>query len=235
MSNFFNMDNKFFVIMGRIADLAIVNILCILCCLPIVTAGASITALYYVTLKMARNEESYIVRSFFKSFKTNFRQSTIIHLIMLATGIFLYVDLRLAGQMEGSFSKALSVIFTAFAFVYGLILLYIYPVLAKFYNSIKNTFVNACLMAVRHLPYTIIMVLITLCPILILFIPSLRIQSMLLMLFLIMGIGTVAYCNSLFFVKIFDHYVPKEEEPKDELLTELPEETIPGISADKEA
>ena len=55
MDRLFNMDNKFFVFMGRVADLIILNLLCILCCLPIVTAGASVTAMFYVTLKMARN------------------------------------------------------------------------------------------------------------------------------------------------------------------------------------
>ena len=64
MNRFFNMDNKFFVFMGRVADLLLLNFLCILCCIPVVTAGASITALSYVTLKMARDEESYIARSF---------------------------------------------------------------------------------------------------------------------------------------------------------------------------
>ena len=73
MGRFFNMDNKFFTFMGRIADLCILNIICLVCCIPIVTAGASITAMYYVTLKMVRNEEAYIVRSFFKSFKDNFK------------------------------------------------------------------------------------------------------------------------------------------------------------------
>ena len=85
MNRFFNMDNKFFVFMGRVADLLLLNFLCILCCIPVVTAGASITALYYVTLKMARDEESYIARSFFRSFKQNFKQATIINIIMLLT------------------------------------------------------------------------------------------------------------------------------------------------------
>ena len=58
MDRLFNMDNKFFVFMGKIADLIILNLLCLVCCLPIVTAGASITAMFYVTLKMVRNEES---------------------------------------------------------------------------------------------------------------------------------------------------------------------------------
>ena len=41
MGRFFNMDNKFFVFMGKIADLCMLNLLCIICCIPIVTAGAS--------------------------------------------------------------------------------------------------------------------------------------------------------------------------------------------------
>ena len=67
MDRLFNMDNKFFTVMGRVADLIMLNVVFLICCLPIVTIGASLTALHYVTLKMARNEESYIIRSFFKS------------------------------------------------------------------------------------------------------------------------------------------------------------------------
>ena len=82
MDRLFNMDNKFFTVMGRVADLIMLNVVFLICCLPIVTIGASLTALHYVTLKMARNEESYIIRSFFKSFKQNFKQATVINLII---------------------------------------------------------------------------------------------------------------------------------------------------------
>ena len=88
MNRIFNMDNKFFVFMGRVADLIILNLVCLVCCIPIITIGASLTALYYVTLKMVRNEESYIIKSFFKSFRENFKQSTIINVIMLYTYIY---------------------------------------------------------------------------------------------------------------------------------------------------
>ena len=91
--------------MGRVADLLLLNFLCILCCIPIVTAGASITALYYVTLKMARDEESYIVRSFFRSFKQNFKQATIINIIMLLTAAVLFIDLRIARAGSGAMYK----------------------------------------------------------------------------------------------------------------------------------
>lgn len=218
MNRFFNMDNKFFVFMGRVADLIILNLVCLLCCLPIVTAGAAITATYYVTMKMVRNEESYIIRSFFKSFKENFKQATIIHLIMLVTAVILFFDLNIVNNMEGNLSRVLFCVFIAFTLLYALLLLYVYPVLAKFYNSLKNTFTNSFLMAIRHLPYTFLMLVITLLPLGIFFIPDFRIQSTLLMLVFLMGFSVIAYLNSKFLVKIFDHYIPKEEE-----IEELPD------------
>lgn len=211
MGRFFSMDNKFFTFMNKVADLCILNIICLVCCIPIVTAGASITAMYYVTLKMVRNEEAYIVRSFFKSFKDNFKQATIINLIMIAVGAILYLDLNVAQNMPGSAGQIFHVIFMAFVIIYYVLFLYVYPILARFYNTIRNTIKNALFMAIRHLPYTVVMVLIGLCPLLLLFIDSYQIQSTLFVLFLVMGFGVIAYCNSFFLVKIFDHYMPKEE------------------------
>lgn len=210
MGRFFNMDNKFFVFMGKIADLCMLNLLCIICCIPIVTAGASLTALYYVTMKMVRNEEAYIFRSFFRSFNQNFKQATVINIIMLAAAALLYIDTNITGKMGQPAGKILGMIFAAFTLLYVMILLYVYPLLAKFYNSVKNTFKNAILMAIRHLPYTILMLLICACPILILFIPSFQIQMSLIMLVILFGPAVIAYGNSHFFVRIFDKYIPEE-------------------------
>lgn len=211
MDRIFNMDNKFFVFMGRVADLIILNLLCIVCCIPIVTAGASITAMFYVTLKMVRNEESYIVRSFFKSFKQNLKQAVVINIILLIAAILLFCDLQIVRQLNSTPGQVLLVVFMAFGLIYLMIFMYIYPVLSKFYNSIKNTFVNAFLMSIRHLPYTILMIIVTAVPVALLFVPDARLMSMLILLFVLLGFSTVAYINSRFFVKIFDNYIPKEE------------------------
>lgn len=197
--------------MSKVADLCILNIICVVCCIPVITAGASITAMYYVTLKMVRNEEAYIVRSFFKSFKQNFKQATIINLIMLLIGLVLYVDLNVSKAMQGGAGQIFHVIFMTFALIYFILFLYVYPVLARFYNTIKNTIKNALFMAIRHLPYTVVMVLIAVCPLLLLLVKSYQIQSTLFVLFLLMGFALIAYCNSYFLAKIFDNYMPKEE------------------------
>lgn len=223
MERIFNMDNKFFTFMGRVADLVILNLLCVVCCLPVVTAGASVTAMFYVTLKMARNEESYILRSFFKSFKENFKQAAIINIIMLLAAIMLYFDLSISRNIEGTLGTVMVFVFMVILLLYLMLFIYIYPVLAKFYNSIRNTFTNAFLMSIRHLPYTLLMIVISVLPLAVFFIPSAQIQSTAIMLLILLGFSTVAYINSRFLVKIFDNYIPKEEDENPNRSGELPD------------
>ena len=71
MHNFFNPDNAVMQFITKVVYSVYLNILWFICCIPIVTAGASTTALFYVTLKMVRNEEGNITKAFFSSFKSN--------------------------------------------------------------------------------------------------------------------------------------------------------------------
>ena len=147
MGRIFDMDNKFFRFMSKVADLCILNIICVVCCIPVITAGASITAMYYVTLKMVRNEEAYILRSFFKSFKQNFKQATIINLIMLLIGVVLYVDLNVSKAMQGGAGQIFQIIFMAFVLIYFILFLYVYPVLAKIsevFQTMHEAYVLNC-------------------------------------------------------------------------------------------
>ena len=213
MSNLFNPDNKFFTFMGRVADLMILNILCIICCIPVITIGPAITAMFYVTLKMVRNEESYVIRGFFHSFKQNFRQGVIIHLILLVVGAILLFDLYFTRQMAGEnrLYMVLGYVFMVAIALYLMIFTYIYPMLAKFYNSVKNTFRNALLVSIRHLPYTILMLVITAVPVLLMFFVP-QTAAYVLLFYILLGFSTIAYINSRFFVKIFDRYIPATEE-----------------------
>lgn len=223
MDKIFSMDNKFFVFMGRVADLILLNLYFVVSCIPLITIGPALTALHYVTMKMVKNEESYIFRGYVKSFKQNFKQGVIIHIIMTATALLLFLDIRLVNHMGGSMAKVLYCVFLAIGILYLMIWIYIYPVLAKFYNTIRNTFTNSFLMAIRHLPYTIMMAAICIAPIALLFLPNAQILNYLILVFVLCGFSLIAFCNSFLFVRIFDKYIPKEEEqPSPE---ELPAQT----------
>ena len=78
--------------LNKMADLMILDLIALVCCIPIITIGASMTALHYMALKIVRNEEVYIVRGFWKSFKMNFRQATVIWLIQILVMLIMGLD-----------------------------------------------------------------------------------------------------------------------------------------------
>lgn len=213
MGKVFNFEGPVFTFLSRLADLFWLNLLFIVCSLPIITIGASTTAMYYVTLKMAKDEEGYITKSFFKSFKQNFLQATAIWLVYLVLIVVLVVDLRIAngGSLADIFnSGAVSNVVIVSVSVMGVVLLmtgtYVFPLLAQFDNTVKNTVKNALLISIRHLPYTFLMVVIIAIPLVIMWFSP----AAYLLIFIMFAL--VAYINSKFFNKIFANYMPKEEE-----------------------
>lgn len=235
MNRIFDMNNGFFQVLSRIADLMILNIVFLVTCIPIVTIGAAWTSLYYVTLKMVRNEESYIVRSYFKSFKENFKQSTLMWLVILVLLILLFFDYRIMGVMEGTLAQVMPIGLTMVALFLAMILAYLFPLQSKFYNTIKNTCKNSLLMSLRHLPQTIIMLVITAAAALLTFLNNWTFSYGLLF-WILMGFATIALINSWFLVRIFDKYIPKDEEqtaPDEEFTVAASEEEIAEAQTDK--
>lgn len=233
MSGFFNIDSPIMRFLSRVCDLMILNVLCIVCCLPIVTAGASITALYTITMKMVRGEESYIFKGFFKAFKENFKQSTIIWLIMAVLGIFIFVDYQAASLLPENVRNIFRIFIGALIIFYAMILSYVFPYTARFANNIKNIFKNSLLIAILNLPWTILIVVI---PAALGFATFLTTRTLVYgsMLWMLMGFAVVAYVESMMFRKIFAKYEPPtEEEISDPDAYTVPEE-LPDFSNDQE-
>lgn len=208
MGKVFDMDSPFMRFMSRIGDLLFLNIIMIVCCIPVVTAGAAFTALHYVLLKMVRKEEGYLFRGFFKSFKQNFKQATIIWLIMLLViGIFVG-DFLIFSYSGIEFSKTFTIIFFAVAVILLMGAVYIFPILARFDNTIKNTFKNAFSMAVINLPKTILMVILLFLPFVIVYFSTYA--SFFVIMF---GISVPAYASAYLYSDIFKKFEPEEEKP----------------------
>lgn len=150
-------DNVVMRALGKIGDMICLNVMWLICCIPIITIGASTTALYTVMLRMVKNEEGYIFRGFLKAFKSNFKQSTLIWLILLLLGIVWTVDFRVAGVIPGMAGIVLRTLFLTLGFMLLSVTIYIFPLTARYENSIKGTFKNALILAVVKLPYTFLM------------------------------------------------------------------------------
>lgn len=195
-------DNVVMRALGKIGDMICLNVMWLICCIPIITIGASTTALYTVMLRMVKNEEGYIFRGFLKAFKSNFKQSTLIWLILLLLGIVWTVDFRVAGFMPGMAGIVLSAIFLALGFILLSVMIYIFPLTARYENGIKATFKNALILTVAKLPYTFLMVAIVVAAVF----ASLWSAFTLLFslpLWLIIGGALIAWVNSYILRRVF--------------------------------
>lgn len=219
MGRIFDLDSPVSRFLSRMADLIWLNILTIICCIPIVTIGASLTALNYVALKMVRNEDGYIRESFFKSFKQNFKQATIIWLIILGVLILLICDFYIIRIAPALFPSWIKVVLFAVTMVLLIATMHVFPVLAKFENSIKNTFKNSLLMGILSLPKTILMIICWIIPVVIALL-----FYQILPLVLALGMSLPTYMCAQLYNKTFKRFEPEEVQTADDEWTLLPEE-----------
>ena len=164
---FLSYDSKFGRLFLKLSYACCLNTLWFICCLPIVTIGASTTALYYTSFKIAKDEGSFITTMFFRSFRQNFRQATMIWMIMLVTGLTIGVDaillyrlhLTTTGTAAVVWTLLLAVIFACMV-LYVIVLFNIFPLLSIASNSTANMFKNAFLIGTHYLFVTILVIFV---------------------------------------------------------------------------
>ena len=203
------MDSPLMRFLTKIADLMVLNILFCVTSIPLITIGASWTALYSVTLKMVRDEEGSVSRSYFRSFRQNFKQATLLWLGVLVVLALLVLDIRVLNGMAGGTAPGLLRVGVEILALLGIMVLqYLFPSLARFEASLADTLKNACMMALAHLPKTALMTAAAVGAVWITLINNTTI-AIGLMVWPLIGFSLMAFGNSGILRKIFDNYVPK--------------------------
>lgn len=162
MKNIFDSEGKLMTFLDGFADVMVLAILWVICSLPIITVGASTTAFYSVMMKLVVGEESYVVRSFFKAFKENFKISTIVWLIMGTIGGLVCTSLYIVFNS----SKVGSKLFYALPFyllvliIYTMTINFVFPYIAKFYDTVKRTLMISLIFSTRHFLQSILLIII---------------------------------------------------------------------------
>ena len=164
MRKLFDVTNPFWTFVGRLVDAFLLHLCWLLCCVPIVTIGASTTALYAAMMKDVADEDAHYIRAFFKSFKQNLGQGIILGLIYLIIGAILAYAIFLFSQVVeangGGFYLAAEVAAIAFCFIWLMTVVYAFPLLARFYNTIPKILMNSVYLSLKHFGWTILMDLI---------------------------------------------------------------------------
>ena len=155
---FFSYESKFSQMMIKLSYSCWLNLLWLICSIPVFTLGAATTALYDVSLKIVRDEETSIIRQFFRSFCRNFRQATVLWLILLAAGLLLAGDGWILYHLRAASTGAMAVIWTLLlaliivaAIIYVIVLMYVFPLVASVSNTNWAMLKNSFLIGIHYL------------------------------------------------------------------------------------
>lgn len=202
MKGFLDTDSSFGNRINKLTDLLLLNLLFMLSCVPIVTIGASVTALYSVTLKMVKNEEGYISRDFRHSFIGHLKKAILLGGILLMIGIFLAFDIYYYVFSYGrELSYVVKYLFYLFFICYLFLGSYVFVILGEFNSTVKNTLISSIQYAVRFLPYTLGIVFFNMMGILLVFLFP-KTLAYVLTILIFGGFSGIAYINSHIFQKV---------------------------------
>ncbi len=156
MGNLFSIDGPLYKIFKVIYQLLILNFLWLIFSIPLVTIGASTTALFYITDKIIRGEyKNYLLKPFWQSFKNNFKQASIIWLMLVVGFIVISINIRNL-YLLGNLSKYIAIVQFFILIELVIVGIYIFPLLARHHITVINGFKAAFFIAHRHIITTIL-------------------------------------------------------------------------------
>ena len=210
MGGFFSLDSKFMRTMSMIADLIILNVIYLVTCLPVVTIGAASTAMYTVCFRLGTAREGSLVKGYFRAFRDEFRQATLVWLFLLLFGAASCVNIFIFLSMDG-WMHYLFFPFVLFLLVVLMMMGYAFPLLSQFRNDTKSVIKNALIFSVAYLPRTVLIVVINVFPWALL-LTNLYLFLQVGFMWVIIYFAAAAYINARLLKKVFAPYMEQEEE-----------------------
>lgn len=160
----FKPDGVIYQAISKVSNMVLLSLCWLICCIPIVTAGAATTALYAVCFKMIKDEDSHVAKKFFSYFKSNFRQATIVWLIMLPLGALIawmiYLYFFGMAKVKGA-ADFFAVILIIVAVLYIICITYVFACAARYENTPVQTIKNGVFIGLKFIGRTVILLLIT--------------------------------------------------------------------------
>ena len=196
MKWFFDMNNPVMRTLSTLADIVVLNLLTLLCSLPVITGGAALTALNDACIRLVRAEDNELARDYFRAFKANFKKATLAWLLFLAAALLLYLD-YLAAR---TYVPPLRVGIFAIALIGLAIAFYFFPLLARYENTIKATFQNAVRLAIGFFPRTLVMVVFAV----VFWLACVHWFSFGSLILLLVGLSLPVYLNAVLLIGVFE-------------------------------
>lgn len=207
MRKFFNLENPVWSFFSKIFCMVYLNLLWLVCCLPVVTIGPSTTALYYAMFKVLSGDDSELTRHFFHSFRQNLKQGMVLGMIATAAGVVCVIDYIYYIVAPGKIDSVMQVFQIIIVLLYLMILTWLFGVLAKFENTSLNILQFSFFLSFKHFGYTLMMLVME--------ISIFLIEFFYVPLLALFGMGLISFVKCICFRAVFQKYVP---EPPEEIL-----------------
>lgn len=208
--NFFRADNPYNSFMSKVFDIILINLLWTVCCIPVITIGASTAAMYSVMLRLVRDEEGPIIQSFFDFFRKNFVKSIPYTVIMVLFTLVMILDMHILGQQSSDMASVMYGVTIALMVTGIIVLSYALPLFARFENPPAVQFSNAWRLAVTHIPQSLIILVINSVPIIWLLV-SPSTFALIFWVWLLCGTGTATYFDSRIPIVMFDRITRRSD------------------------
>lgn len=200
MRDIFNSDSRLMRALSKLFDIGYLSIVFIIFCIPVVTMGAALTSLYYTTVKVIRRDRGYVFQEFWHSFKSNFRQATILWVIELVVLVLLAYNLMVVTGFVSGIYLAMAILLVA-------VYCYAFPILSRF--VLKNTDIikMSIILVIKHIYFTVpfVAIIVLSAAALVLLIPCAPIVPILLP-------GLAALLYSFMMEIVMKKYMPKAED-----------------------
>ena len=208
MGNIFRWDSPFAQKLAMVGNSILLNVLWLLCSLPVVTMGASTAALYYVVFQYQTSDETAVIKPFFRAFAKNFKQATLLWIPTLAIITLLILDLRYLFAYGGS--SLMWVVIIVASVVFLMIQTQLLPQVARFENKLGTIIKNAALLTILHMPSAFLMATLNILPVVIFLLLPVEFMRW-LPLWVGIYFALVAYMNGRMLLKQWAKHMPQEE------------------------
>ena len=201
----FSLDNQVMRVFSLIFDLVVLNLLFIIGSLPLVTVGVSLTAMYSVTLKMAKREHTSVVKEYLAAYKSNLKQGLLFGLIACGLVLFLSIDYYYLQLLFPTSINTVKIALIALSLIGYFIYLYIFPLIARYVYTTKEVYQTAVKLSLSNLPWNLVLISLNV-PIIGLVLYSGMTMIITCLLMIVIGFAGHGYLQSVIFRKIFAKY-----------------------------
>lgn len=208
MNQIFGSDSKLIYYLNKIGQTIALTALFLLCCIPIITIGTSVTSYYYAMIKSIRRERGYPTTEFLQSFRRNFFKGSVVTIGIASIGCLLYVNREYVAKSGDATSPAMVITYDILFILLLLCIMFIFPAMSRFDLKLTSLLRISFIMAIRHLPTTIVLTAgVLFCGILLLYVVPI--------IFLVVLPGAWCYVSTYLVEPILRTYMPVPKEGED--------------------